>query len=405
MDAIDTLLTRGVDTIYPSKDALEKMLRAGRKLTLYQGFDPTGTQLHIGHMVGFRKLRQWQDLGHHVIFLIGDGTGQAGDPSGKLQTRDKFLTREELRKNAVDYVKQAGKIVRFEGENPIEIRYNGDWLTKLDYSQILDLLGHASLQQLMERDLFQERIKRGETVNMREFIYPLLQGYDSVALNVDLELGGSDQTFNMLTGRMLVKEMLQKEKFVMTTPLLTDAQGKKIGKTEGNVIALIDQASDLFAKIMALSDNLIAKGLEYLTNVSMEEIQAVEEALRKGEHPMKYKKQLAFEITKQLNSEEEAKKAQETFENVVQKKQLPQEIEEIQLFADDEETVDEDLLVSLNLASSKSEAKRLFQQGGVELDGKRVIDLNTELVIKDGSVLKIGKRRIVRLKIAKKEKV
>src|SRR3989344_4422617 len=228
MDAIENLLTRGVDKIYPSREVLEKVLRSGKKLKLYQGFDPTGTQLHIGHAVGFRKLRQFQDLGHEVIFLIGDGTGQAGDPSGKTKSREKFLTRDELRKNAVDYIKQAGKIVRFEGENPVEILFNGDWLNELKLVDILNIMDHVSFQQIIERDLFQERMKKGEEIKYREFFYPLLQGYDSVAMKVDLELGGSDQTFNMLVGRKLVSEMLHQDKFVMTVPLLTYAKGTKI---------------------------------------------------------------------------------------------------------------------------------------------------------------------------------
>src|SRR3989344_3417775 len=239
-DKIKELLTRGVDKIYPSKEKLEEILRSGKKIKLYQGFDPTGDKLHIGHMVGFRKHRQWQDLGHEVIFLIGDGTGTAGDPSGKAKTREKFFTKEELRENAKDYLSQASKIVRFDGENPIKIMYNGDWLDKLTKVDILDIAGHFSLQQLIERDMFQERLKAGETINLREFLYPLLQAYDSVAMDVDLELGGSDQTFNMLAGRTLMKAMKGKDKFVMTTPLLSDSTGRKIGKTEGNVMALND---------------------------------------------------------------------------------------------------------------------------------------------------------------------
>jgi tyrosyl-tRNA synthetase len=272
MDQIEQLLTRGVDTIYPTKKALEDVLRSGKKLTLYQGFDPTGTQLHIGHMVGFRKLRQWQDLGHHVIFLIGDGTGLAGDPSGKMKARGKFMSRKELRDNAVDYLKQAGKIVRFEGDNPIEIRYNGDWLTALDLEHILDIAGHFTVQQMIERDMYQQRLRANEPINLREFLYPLLQGYDSVAMNVDLELGGSDQMFNMLAGRTLVKAILQKEKFVMTTPLLADANGVKIGKSEGNVIGLTDEPSDFFGKIMSLGDDAIIPCFTLLTDVPSQDI-------------------------------------------------------------------------------------------------------------------------------------
>lgn len=397
MDKIEELLTRGVDTIYPTKEDLEKVLRSGKKLKLYQGFDPTGTQLHIGHMIGLKKLRQWQDLGHHVIFLIGDGTGQAGDPSGKLAARDKFLTREELRNNAVDYVKQAGKIVRFDGENPVEIKFNGDWLNKLTLVDILDILGHLSLQQLEERDLFEQRKKKGQTVNMREFIYPVLQGYDSVAMEVDLEIGGSDQTFNMLIGRQLLKAMKHKDKFVMTTPLLADSEGRKIGKTEGNVIALTDNPNDLYGKLLTLPDEVVIKGFEYLTDVPMTQIQTNAKAIENGENPMVYKKKLAFEITKDLNSEEQAKKAQEHFEKTVQQKELPTEITEITVNPKDYEKVNEDILVVLHLADSKSEAKRLFAQSGVEVDGGKVTEQD-KVRIKNNMIIKVGKRKIVRIK-------
>ncbi len=399
MDKIDELLTRGVDTVYPSKNELEKLLRSGKKLTLYQGFDPTGKELHIGHMVGFRKLRQWQDLGHRVIFLIGDGTGQAGDPSGKTKSRDKFFTRDELRKNATDYVKQAGKIVRFEGENPVEIKYNGDWLNKLSLTDILDLAGQFSVQQLIERDLFQQRIKNKEDINLREFLYPLLQGYDSVTMDVDLELGGSDQTFNMLAGRTLMKKMKNKDKFVMTTPLLTDARGVKIGKTEGNVIGLTDKPEDLYGKTMGLPDDVIVKGLEYLTDVPMDEVKKIENELNNGENPVTYKKRLAFEIVKQLNSESQAKQAQEHFERTVQQKEMPNEVPLIKLppsLASGATIAD--VLTGLELANSKSEAKRLIEQGGVSVDNETIIDPNAAFESKDEVLIKVGKRKFVKVK-------
>src|SRR3989344_6049320 len=286
MDAIEHLLTRGVEKIYPNREALEKVLRSGKKLQLYQGFDPTGTKLHIGHAVGFRKLRQWQDLGHHVIFLVGDGTGQAGDPSGKTTSRDTFMNRDELRANARDYLKQASKIVRFDGTNPVKILYNGDWLNKLTLVDILELAGHFSWQQVAERDLYQERIKSGETLNFREALYPLLQGYDYAAMRVDLELGGVDQTFNMLAGRKLVAEYLHKEKFVMTVPLLADSKGVKIGKSEGNVIGITDAPSDFYGKIMALSDDAIVPCFTLLTDKPMEEIDAMAQKMKTGENPM-----------------------------------------------------------------------------------------------------------------------
>lgn len=387
MDEINEVLTRGVDKIYPSKEELEKVLRSGKKLKLYQGFDPTGTQLHVGHMVGFRKLAQWQKLGHHVIFLIGDGTGQAGDPSGKTKGRDKFMTRDELRANAKSYVSQAKKIVDFEGENPVEILYNSDWLNKLTLVDILEIEGHFSLQQLAERDLFAQRMKKGEEVNMREVTYPLLQAYDSVAMEVDLEIGGTDQLFNMLAGRKLIKEMKEKDKFVVTTPLLTDSEGVKIGKTEGNVIALTDKPSDLFGKIMSLSDDIILKGLEYLTDVPMEEVKKIETNLKQGENPVNYKKLLAFEITKQLNSEEEAKSAQEHFEKTIQNKS-EQEIKSVTVPLNSLASL-ATVAVDIGIASSRSDAKRLFEQKGIRVDGQLPESLDIE--IKPGTILTKGR--------------
>lgn len=399
MDKIEELLTRGVQAIYPTKDELDKVLKSGKKLRLYQGFDPTGTQLHIGHMVGFRKLRQWQDLGHEVIFLIGDGTGQAGDPSGKIKARDKFFNRDELRTNAKEYVMQASKIVRFEGKNPVKILYNGDWLNKLGLVELLDILGKLSLQQLIERDLFQERMKQDQTVNMREFLYPVLQGYDSVAMEVDLEIGGSDQMFNMLVGRHLVKQYLNKDKFVMTTPLLTDSEGRKIGKTEGNVIGLTDKPEDLFGKIMGLSDDVIVKSFEYLTDMPMSEIEEIDQLLKKDANPVIYKKKLGFEIVKQLNNEDEAKKAQDYFERTVQQKELPSDIPTVKLTNVEHTIVD--VLIETNHATSKSEARRLIEQGGVKVNNEKISDpaVSVENLLKDNEALiQVGPRKFVKIK-------
>lgn len=397
MDAIEALLTRGVEKIYPSKEELEKILRSGKKLKLYQGFDPTGTQLHIGHMIGLRKLKQWQDLGHHVIFLIGDFTAMIGDPSGKLSSR-KMLTSEEVRHNATLYKEQAGKILRFEGKNSIEIRFNSEWLSKMSGLEFLQIAGLLSVQQVVERDLFQERQKRSQDIYMNEFLYPVLQAYDCVVMDVDMEIGGSDQMFNMLMGRKLMRHMKKKEKFVMTTSLLTDSAGVKIGKTEGNIIALADKPEDLFTNIMALGDDVIIKGLEYLTDVSSEEIKTIENKIKTGENPLSYKKKLAFEVVKQLNDASAAQKAQDEFERVIQKHELPSEIIEITLGPDDGEFINEDFLVNINLAASKSAAKRLFEQGGVEVDGSKITDPKETVAIKNDMVIKIGKRKIVKLK-------
>lgn len=388
-EKIKELLTRGVDKIYPSKEKLEEVLRSGKKLKLYQGFDPSGNQLHIGHMVGFRKHRQWQDLGHEVIFLIGDGTGQAGDPSGKHKTREKFFTGEELRNNAKDYLAQASKIVRFDGENPIKIMYNGDWLNKLTLINILDIAQHFSVQQLIERDMFQERLKKGESINLREFLYPLLQGYDSVAMEVDLELGGSDQTFNMLTGRTLLRAMKNKEKFVMTTPLLSDSKGVKIGKSEGNVIGLTDEASELFGKIMSLGDDAIIPMFTLLTDVPIEEIEKFD--LKKD--AMSLKKRVAQMIITQLHDEESAKHAEEAFSNTFQKGEIPEDMTEIK--SDGKSLMD--LLVREKIVSSKGDFRRLIEENAVtNLDtDEKITDSN--FIPEVGQKFRIGKKRFLKI--------
>ena len=387
---IDKLLSRGVAEILPSREGLAKLM-SERAIKLYQGFDPTGDKLHIGHAVALRKLRQFQDLGHEVIFLVGDGTGQAGDPSGKKLAREKFFNREELRQNAKDYVMQAGKIVRFNGVNPVKILYNGDWLNELKLVDILTIAQHFTIQQLIERDMYQERLKKGEDINLREFLYPLLQGYDSVAMEVDLELGGTDQTFNMLAGRKLVKAYLNKEKYVLSVPLLTDSKGVKIGKSEGNVIGLTDAAEDFFGKIMALSDDSIIPCFELLTDMPLSELAEMKHAIQNSKNPLAYKKQLAHELTKQFNSEEDAKRAQEQFEKNFQEK-APSYTREVSV------SVKANITNAVaTVVGSKSEAKRLIHQKAVDINAKTVDDPNLE--VRSGDELKIGKRKFVTIKI------
>lgn len=377
---VETLLSRGVDAIIPSREALQAALDSGKRLTLYQGFDPTGDKLHLGHMVGLRKLADWQKAGHQVIFLIGDGTGQAGDPSGKTKSRETFFTTEELRQNATDYVRQASKIVDFEGENPVEIRFNGDWLNKLTMPEFLAIAGNFTFQQLAERDLFQERIKKGEPLSMREALYPFLQGYDSVAMKVDLEIGGSDQLFNMMFGRTLVKNMLGKEKFVMTTPLLADSSGRKIGKSDGNVIALTDAPPELFGKIMTLPDEVIVKCFETLTRVPMEKIEEIKQGMAEGKNPMEYKKELAFRIVADLNTEAAAEKARESFESTFGGGGVPEDVLTVKISANKKLA---DILLEQGLVSSKTEFNRLEKAGAI-----REIDVG---------VYRIGKHRFIKI--------
>lgn len=396
MDEIKSLLTRGVDKIYPSFEELEKVLRTGKKLRLYQGFDPTGTELHIGHMVGLRKLSEWQRLGHQVIFLIGTGTGQAGDPTGKLSTREKFFNEDELRQNAKDYVMQAKKLLNFEGDNAVQILYNGDWLNKINLAGLLDIAGNLTVQQLIERDMFQKRLEKNESINLREFIYPILQGYDSVEMEVDLELGGSDQTFNMLVGRQLLKSIKGKEKFVMTTPLLADSNGNKIGKSEGNVISITDTPANLYAKVMSLSDDVITKALEYLTDLPMEEIEQIDQEIKNGQNPITFKKRLAFEIVKQLNTEQEALDAEGKFKSVVQDKEIPTDIPTIQI---SNGQLLSKLVIENGMVATMSEWKRLIDQHGVSIQDKKIENpFIGGQEISDGSTIKIGKRKYATIK-------
>jgi tyrosyl-tRNA synthetase len=358
---VETLLSRGVEETYPAKEEIAKVLETGKKLKLYQGFDPTGDKLHIGHLVGLQKLADWQKAGHQVIFLIGDFTGMIGDPSGKTEAR-KMLTKETVLANAEEYKAQAGRVLNFAGENPVEIKYNSEWLGKLSAIEFLQIAGSLSVQQIVKRDLFQTRIDAGQDLYMNEFLYPIMQAYDSVAMDVDLEIGGSDQMFNMMMGRKLVKQRLNKEKFVITTPLLTDSSGKKIGKSEGNVIGLTDEPSDLYGKIMSLPDDVIVKCFETITRIPMERVREIATALEAGENPIIYKKLLAFQIVSDLNSPEAAEKARENFESTFSKGGVPEDVKTVTV---GQETPLVDILLAEGLVASKTEFTRLTKDGAI----------------------------------------
>lgn len=399
MDKINELLNRGVEKIYPSKEALKEVLKTGKKLRLYWGVDPSGDKLHLGHVVALRKMRQFQDLGHQVILLIGDFTGMIGDPTDKTATRKK-LTHKEVLENAKTYKEQAEKILRFEGENPVEIKFNSHWLANLTLKEVVELASNFTVQQMLERDMFERRLKEGKPIHLHEFLYPLMQGYDTVAMDVDLEIGGEDQTFNMLAGRILMKVLKNKEKFVLTTPLLAEPGGVKMGKTEGNLVASTEEPDQMFGRIMAFSDKMIIQGFTLLTDIPMEEIQKMEKELRSEIiNPMNMKKRLAFEIISSLHSSEKAKAAQTEFERVFQKRQAPvYNILTYYISTRDVNIID--LLVNSKLVSSRSEAKRLIEQGGVEVNGKLFNGEREKfnIQVKDGMIVKVGKRRFVKLR-------
>jgi tyrosyl-tRNA synthetase len=264
-DKIELLLTKGVSEILPGREYLEKLLRGKQRLSIYCGFDPTAPTLHIGHAITLRKLRHFQDLGHHVIFLIGDFTARIGDPTDKSAARTK-LTEKEIKKNLKAYKKQASKFIRFNGPNPARVKFNMKWLGRMKFADVLELASLMTVDQMLKRDMFVNRMKEEKPIYIHEFMYPLMQGYDSVAMDVDGEVGGNDQLFNMLAGRTLLKTIKGKEKFVITMKLLADANGKKMGKSEGNMIALSDDPKDIYGKVMSWTDGMIVSGFELCTD-------------------------------------------------------------------------------------------------------------------------------------------
>lgn len=388
-------LVRAVDKIYPSPGELEKVINSGKKLKVYCGYDPSSPALHIGHMVTLKKLAHFQKLGHKIIMLIGDFTGMIGDPTDKAAVRKK-LTRKEVIKNAKNYKKQAGRFLKFTGSNPAKILYNSRWLDELSFVDLIELASNFTVQQMIIRDMFQERIKNKRPVFLHEFLYPLAQGYDSVAMDVDLEIGGKDQTFNMLCGRDLMKTLKNKEKFVLTTKLLTDSSGKKIGKTEGNSVSLNLKPEEMYGRIMSWPDDFISSGFELCTNLPMEEVKRISEDLKIGKsNPRDFKAELAKEIISLCYDKKSAEKAEREFKRIFQKKELPLSVPTIKI--KDKFLNILDLLVKTKLCSSKAEAKRLVVQKGVKIEGVIQTDWQKEIEVKKGLTIQAGKRKFVKL--------
>lgn len=388
---IQSLLTRGVENIYPSPKYLEARLKENKKVTLYLGIDPTGPTLHLGHVIPLMKLKEFQDLGHKIILLMGDFTAMIGDPTDKTATR-KQLTHKEVLANLKLYKKQASKIISFSGKNKAEFRFNSKWLGKMKFGDVLDLASKMTVQQMLERDMFDKRIKEGKPIYIHEFMYPLMQGYDSVAMNVDGEVGGNDQTFNMLTGRTLTKEIQGKEKFVISTRLLVDASGKKMGKTEGNMLTLADSSNEMFAKVMSWTDSMIIPGFELCTRVSEEQIFSYQESLTNGTNPRDIKLKLAEAITAVFYGETKAVDAKEAFLSTFQKKEIPDEILEIR---DKGQLID--ILVQHKLVSSKGDFRRLVSGNAVTnlTNGSKVTD--PLYLVDHTAVFKIGKHTFVKI--------
>jgi tyrosyl-tRNA synthetase len=379
------VLTRRVEQVLPSKEGLEKLMEK-RKIRVYLGIDPTGTQLHLGHTITLRKLQEFADLGHEAILVMGTGTVLAGDPSLR-ETARPMITEKEIQKNIKTWKEQAGKILDFK---KVKIRYNGDWLLKLGYQDIIKIASKISAAKLFQREMFQKRIGGGGTVWTHEFLYPLFQGYDSVFLMTDLEIGGTDQTFNMLIGRELEAKMLKKEKFVLTCPMILGTNGRPMSKTSGNCIWILDPAKEMYGKIMSIQDILIWDYFKLLTELPLKEIEKMKKL-----NPRDAKARLAREIVGIYHGKEAAKKAEAEFERVFKEKRLPTKIPEIKIKEKKINILD--LLVKTNLATSKSVAKRLVLQRGVKIDGTLKLDWREIIEIKSGQIIRVGKRKFLKI--------
>lgn len=384
------LNSRYVEAVFPSKEGVTELMGSGKQMVFYWGIDPTGPDVHLGHTTNLFVLKKIIDLGHKVIMLIGDFTAMIGDPTGKDTTR-KVLSTEEVKSNMKTYFEQIQKILP---KGSFEVKYNADWYRKMIVEEFVKLTDYITVQQMITRDMFQRRLKEDKPISLREFLYPVLQGYDSVAMEVDGEVGGNDQTFNMLVGRDLSKHILGKNKIVVATRLLEDPfSGKKImNKSEEQYIAINQQSDDMFGRVMAMPDSAILPLFAYTTEVSDNKITEAKDRLDSGENPMVIKKDLAYELVWMYHGEKEAQRAKENFEKVFSEGQLPEKMEEFEGAG----MRIADFLVVVGNANSISIAKKLVEQKGVSVNG-RVLERWDEKLA-SGDMVKIGSHRFAKVK-------
>jgi len=388
---IEEVLKENVEAIYPNFELLKKIMMEGKKLRVYCGFDPSSPFLHYGHLTNLKKLAKFQKLGHKVIMLIGDFTGMIGDPTGKISTRKK-LTRREVVENSKNYGKIARKILNFGWDNPAEILYNSKWLDKISFKDLIELASNFTVQQMIIRDMFQERINQKKPIYLQEFLYPLAQAYDSVAMDIDLEIGGSDQIFNMLCGRDLMKILKNKEKFVLATKLIADPSGKKMGKTEGNIID-ITKPEELRKGIMRMDDSLIdsvSSGTPFISSVEFNKINEIRVL-----DPIKAKEMIADKNVSGLFGEKKSEETKKEFNLVSVEKQPPSKIQTIEIKEENLNILD--LLVKTGLVYSKSEAKRLILQKGIKINGEVENDWEKNIIIKKGMIIQLGKEKFIKV--------
>ena len=386
---IEEVITRGVEKNYPSDEFLREKLKKGKQLKIYLGIDPTGPTLHMGHMVVLKKLAQLQKLGHKIILLIGDFTATIGDPD-KASAREP-LTRQQVMDNQKLYKEQASILLDFDGENPAEFKYNSEWLGKMNFEDVLNLASKVTVQQILERDMLKKRFNEGKPIYVHEFMYPLMVAQDSLVMDVDGEVGGNDQTFNMLVGRDLQKKVQNKDKFVIPMKLLVDNSGAKMGKTTGNMLSFIDTPDEKFGKIMSWTDGMLELGFELLTDENMDEVR---KRINSDENPKNIKKDLALKIVEIFNNKEEAEKAWKNWETQFSDKKIPENLEEFD-FSEGVKILD--VLKETGLISSNKEGKRKIDEGAVKL----VYEESEEKIsnyfydFKEGSkVLKLGKKMV-----------
>jgi tyrosyl-tRNA synthetase len=389
---IEELLERGVAEVIVKKD-LEKKLLAGKKLRIKFGVDPSKPDIHLGHTVPFKKLQEFQKMGHQIVFIIGDFTGRIGDPSGRSKTRPQ-LSVEEVKKNAQTYIEQVKKVLDI---GKIEIRRNSEWYDKMAPDDFMKLFSKITLARILERDDFEKRLKNKIDIYPHEIIYPILQGYDSIIIKADVEIGGNDQTFNMLVGRKLQKRFNQPQQDVLTTLLLVGLDGKKkMSKSLGNYIGIIEPAQEQYGKIMSIPDKLIIHYFELATDVSLNEISEMEKGLKTGAlNPMDIKMRLAQEIVKRYHGKKAALFAKKEFEKVFKEKKIPSKIPSARISEKSLNILN--LLTKIKIAPSKSEAKRLILQKGVKIDNNVQKDWRERIEIKKGMLIQVGKRKFIKI--------
>jgi len=389
------LIKRGADEILTEAD-LKKKFESGKQLVIKAGFDPTAPDLHFGHTVLLNKLRHFQDLGHKVIFLIGDFTGRIGDPSGINKTRP-ILDAKDLVENAKTYEKQVYKILK---KDLTEIKFNSEWCDKLGADGLIGLASKYNVARMLERDDFNKRFTSNKSIAIHEFLYPLVQGYDSVALEVDVECGGTDQKFNLLVGRELQRDYGQEPQVVITVPILEGLDGvKKMSKSLDNYIAIDEDPDDMFGKIMSISDELMWRWFELLSFIPGEEIAKLKAEMDSGKNPRDIKFVLAEELVDRFHNEGDGKKCMDTFLKRFQKGQMPDEIESIQVDIEGDSILLVNLLKDTKMIASVSEGNRLIEQGGIKIDSEKVEDQKFEVNKGSENIYQVGKRKFLKIKV------